>query len=64
MMYSQGLKRVIAARSTVAQLLLGNRAVTIGLVNQNLQAFSLYNAEMVSGKHSAKVGTLNNLEPF
>jgi antitoxin component HigA of HigAB toxin-antitoxin module len=51
MMYSQGLKRVIAARSTVAQLLLGNRAVTIGLVNQNLQSFSLYNAEMVSENH-------------
>ena len=47
MMYSQGLKRVIAARSTVAQLLLGTRAAAFGLVSQNASAFSLYNAEMV-----------------
>jgi len=50
MMYSQGLKRVIAARSTVAQLLIGssNRAMVAGLVNNNMKAFSLYNEAQVS----------------
>lgn len=49
MMYSQGLKRVITARSAVLNLLLGssNRAVTVGLVNQSSQAFSVYNTEVV-----------------
>lgn len=49
MMYSQGLKRVIAARSTVAQLLIGstNRALVAGLVNNNMRAFSLYNDAQV-----------------
>lgn len=50
MMYSQGLKRVIAARSVAVQMLLGSttRAVSVGLVNQNVQAFSLVNVESVS----------------
>lgn len=45
MMYSQGLKRVIAARSVAVQMLLGStsRAVTVGLINQNQQAFSIVN---------------------
>jgi hypothetical protein len=49
MMYSQGLKRVIAARSTIGQLLIGstNRAVVAGLVNNNMKAFSLYNDAQV-----------------
>lgn len=56
MMYSQGLKRVIAARSTVAQLLIGssNRALVAGLVNNNMKAFSLYNEAQVSLSLSSK----------
>jgi len=48
MMYSQGLKRVIAARSTI-QLLLGssNRAAAFGLYNQAVQNFSVINVETV-----------------
>lgn len=48
MMYSQGFKRVIAARSTL-QLLLGssNRAATVALYNQAVQNFSVYNVETV-----------------
>ena len=49
MMYTQGLKRVMAQRSML-QLLLGTsapRAVTVGLTQQNLVAFSIYNTQMV-----------------
>lgn len=48
MMYSQGLKKMIAARSVV-QLLIGssNRAVTVGIVNQGQKSFSIVNTEQV-----------------
>lgn len=49
MMYSQGLKRVFAQRGML-QLLLGTtqvRATTVGLTQQNMMAFSLYNTQMV-----------------
>ena len=48
-MYSQGLKSMIASRGAVAQLLLGSsRVMTAGIVNHNMQAFSVYNVENVS----------------
>lgn len=47
-MMSQGLKRAIAVRGTVAQLLLGSRVVAVPMVNQSTQAFSVYNVENVS----------------
>lgn len=61
MMYSQGLKRVIAARGVV-QLLLGSstRAVTVGLVNHNVQAFSVYNVETVSTAYLMERTIINN----
>lgn len=47
MMYSQGLKRAIAMRGTVAQLLIGSRVMAVPLVNQSAQAFSVYNVDTV-----------------
>ena len=55
-MYSQGLKSEIASRGAVAQLLLGStRVMSAGVVNHNMQAFSVYNVENVSWNDSIKV---------
>jgi hypothetical protein len=47
MMYSQGLKRMIAAKGSVYQFLTGS-ARAASMVQQTIQPFSVYNAEVVN----------------
>jgi hypothetical protein len=62
MMYSQGLKRMMAAKSNVVQLLIGSTRAA-GLVQHKIQPFSVYNAEVREFSKKTKKGFKKNKLP-
>lgn len=58
MMYTQGLKRLMVARGAAVQLLVGSSRASASLINQNLQAFSVYNIEQVLNEFALNKLTL------